>query len=260
MGLVILAAGYLYNHPQSTVRQAAVTTALPAELPPAEISDTTAPAEAVFSDTLHLPNGVVVRLEPISRETFEASPPTQQVTLAGENARAGLPTEKQQIALDSARVKRDGLSLLLKPEQGPLIKLTDSAPDSAENEYYLYLTTVPGTRHWLVDMLLDGEVGYYLLVDQRTGDRDTLIQYPVLSPSRNLIACGVTSGSAGYGPEGLELWHKTEQGEFARSWYREIPGVSEVRWENDHTLLLFQEYVAGMPDAKRRYVRLRLPK
>ena len=256
MGCLLLACGKAEEQQAKVVPAPVMTTPIDTAAVRAKAIETDA---EVFKDTLHLPGGAVVRLEPISREAFDAIPPTQQVKLAGETSKEVLQAEKQHIGLDSIKVKRDGLSLLLQPEQGPLIKLTNSAPVGEADDYYFYLTSLSDTRHWLIDMGLDGELSYYLLIDQKTGDRDTLIEFPVLSPSRGLIACGATSGSAGYGPEGLELWHTTEQGEFARSWYREMWGVREVRWENDHTLLLLQEWVSGTPDAKRRYVRLRLP-
>ncbi len=204
-------------------------------------------------DTFHLPGGAVVRLEKISLATFEAAPVTPQLAAATGLDSVAVTRREARRLQAAPRVLRRGYTLTLQPQRGTTVKLV-SAPFSHCNTTYLFAGSLSGIRHWLVETWVGCEAVVYLLIDQRTGQKSELIDYPVVSADRRHIACA-TNDLRGMFDNGLELWRFSARGTLQKQWFRATTdGIAAIRWADNQTMLL------RMANGTRvSYRRLRLP-
>ncbi len=223
--------------------------------PPSEI------AKVVLSDTLLLPNGVVMRLEPISESEFDTAPSVLQLEgYAGLDQVPSDELENRRILPESATVNRQGRTLTLTALSSAT-KLVSDPAGSCGVDYY-FMTSLPQIHQWLIERWEACEDRSYVLVDQQTGKQSILTGYPIVFPKNQYIACG-TNDFSGNGNFACELWKSTAAKPPKLLWHRELnEGVASLRWENDSTLLLEQEWIdPSNSDGSMatRYVRLRLP-
>ncbi|MBC7447308.1 MAG: hypothetical protein H7330_04560 [Hymenobacteraceae bacterium] len=234
--------------------------------PPSEI------AEAGLSDTMHLSNGVVVKLEAIKQSEFGAAPESIDSPLITPDDSPTADWEsisRSKILQDSARVRLRDSTLLLKPSRAAPVRLMSGIPagsDETSVERYTFLGTLHPLPYWLV--AIGGYCGgHYLLVSQETGIQTHLLEWPIVSPDARLLACGKSVASVGDG--GLEVWEIRRDYSlrvlYGGSGYTQhASGVSALRWADNHTLLLTQtvEEPTNEKDENGisvKYVKLRLP-
>ncbi len=243
----------------------AVVTAGPVETrsaPPSEIAAT------ALSDTLHLSNGVVVKLEAIEQSEFGAVPDLIDSPLIipeGSPAADWESISRSKILHDSARVQLRDSTLLLKPSRAAPVLLMSGIPagsDETSVARYTFLGTLQPLPYWLV--AVGGYCGgHYLLVSQETGIQTLLLERPIVSPDARLIACGKSVASVGDG--GLEVWEVTRDYSLRLLYAKNGLGISALKWADSRILLLAQQ-VEEPTDAKDeneiwvRYKKLRLPR
>lgn len=144
-------------------------------------------------------------------------------------------------------VQRKGKVLTLSLCQGTQKLLTyDQTENPDSSVHYEFAGTVPGANQWLVATTL-WEGFYCLVVDRCSGHRQYTWGYPVPSPNRKFFIAAHSDLEAQYTPTGLQLWAVTPTG-VRKIWQREWPedadnGPDEVRWQNDHTVLIKQEFL-----------------
>jgi hypothetical protein len=147
-------------------------------------------------DTLRLPGGQVGLLLRVSGGAFDKLPFGGLPDLPND------PTS-EQLPAGQGRVTRQGLSLLLRPAQGPEVRLA-STPDAqftlqnGEGVKYMYWSSLPAAHQWVVRAWYWESVGT-VLVDQRTGRHVELMGAPVASPDGRLVL--LTSPGLGGGDQ-----------------------------------------------------------
>ena len=209
------------------------------------------------TDTLHLPGGRVVRLQPSTATTFNRLPAD---TVANTYS-----TDPEPIDLTQLRVRRRGLDLRLQPTAGPLVKLS-SVPDAqftlqnGAAVRYQYLGSLPNVHQWVVRANFWESEGT-VLVDQRTGRQLEQPGRPFASPDgRHLLLCSPGLGG-GDQVNMLSLVRVDEAGP-RLVWQREPTAweVEEARWAAPNRVLLRLRRDEGLPDnAPPVYAELTLP-
>lgn len=213
----------------------------------------------------HLDTLVVSRrtltLYPAPRTMYETlpSPGWMQTTAANEAEDLELDPEKEErLRLKSAgpAVKRVGQALWLRPAgHAPLRLLNNPIEDYDLNIAYEYMATLPAIGQWLLAVHLY-EGGYYLLIDQRTGNKTRIWGPPAVSPNGRYFVCGNSDVLARYEPNGLQLW--LADGRPQLLWQRETDwGVQEPRWL-DNRSILFQQDFFDKDDIDTRVMRLKV--
>jgi hypothetical protein len=251
--------------------QPLVTPRAQVDLSAAEVPKTEAKREAVPDsnpDTLLLSNGEVLRLEPISRQVFEAAvafqKPVQGYTTPDSlfSKKDVKPQELRRIKADSTGVSRQVRQLVLQPQQGSTVILTNTLLGASNAIEYVYLMAMPEIAHWLVEAWAGGEALQYILVNQRTGQRTWLLGYPVVAPGARWLACSSTVMT--HGTSGLMIWRVTGNDKLSLYYKQVGSGFPEIKWDNGNTLLLMQQVDEETGEVDEdgisiRYVRLRLP-
>ncbi|MBF9219813.1 hypothetical protein [Hymenobacter ruricola] len=151
----------------------------PAPVPAAPAPKPAAATTAGPADTLHLPGGAVVALQPTNAAVFNQLPASSLPDLPND------PTA-EHLATAEGRVRRAGLDLLLRPVQGVEVKLTSTpeAEFTLQNGAavrYAYWGSLPAAHQWVVRAWYWESSGT-VLVDQRTGRRVELPGDPVAAP------------------------------------------------------------------------------
>ena len=225
-------------------------------------------------DTLHVAGGAVLRLTPIAEATYRQAPTDTGFVNTDYEA---------TLAADTGRVRRQGADLRLQPAQGPAVRFRNEQQQMTtpgETVTYLLAThtcyyrgVLPGTRQWLVEIneltLAHGYSGeryhsYYCLVDQRTGQRTTLVGFPAVSPDGRYLVCtasGLYRDQELDGPFGLQLV-ALGAGAPRPLWLRDPQhwGPDAARWAGPRTLRLAQNrLLPDGHDAPSTYVELTLP-
>lgn len=225
-------------------------------------------------DTLHVAGDGVLHLQPISAATYRQ---TLHDSLFGST------DYEATLAADTGRVRRQDAHLLLQPAQGPAVTFRnqqearqtpgETASYLLATRTYYYRGVVPGTHQWLVDIheinykffgLREVHHAYYCLVDQRTGQRTTLVGFPAVSPDGRYLVCtasGLYRDQGLEGPSGLQLV-QLGAGAPRPGWLRDPQhwGPDEARWAGPRTLRLAQaRLLPDGHDAPPTYVELTLP-
>lgn len=220
-------------------------------------SPTTPPVAKVVAapDTFHVSTGRAFTFEPITQAQHEAVPGSRFREFPVDSA-AAAAVEATYLAATAGRVSRAEESLLFKPSHYSPIHLADG-PDDDTYEGYRYLDDLAAIGQWLVEVA-QYEGRHYLLIDQATGARTDLIDYPVLSPDHTRFVCAGTSPT-GYSANGLQLWQKPAGQPPRLLWQRLMAfnetewGAADARWRDNQTLVLYKDYTDS-----GEYVRLRL--
>jgi hypothetical protein len=202
-----------------------------------------------YVDTLQPKKPKPLRLAPSSWTDFARLPKATPDTSETHNLRVAGPS-----------VQRTGKALTLPLCHGTQKLLTydqTDNPDSAVS--YTFAGTVPGANQWLVATNL-WEGFYYMLIDRCSGHSQYTWAYPVPSPDHKFFIVANSDLDAHYTSTGLQLWAVTPTG-VHKIWQREWPedadnGPAEVRWQNAHTVLIKQEFLAD--SIPPRYVSLDL--
>lgn len=218
------------------------------------------PSAGSATDTLHLPGGQVLELQPSTAAAFNQLPASGLPELPN-NPSAEL------LASAGGKVRRQGLDLLLQTAQGGEVKLS-STPDAeftlqnAEGVKYMFWNSLPAAHQWVVRAWYWESSGT-VLVDQRTGRRLELIGDPTASPDGRLIL--LTSPGLGGGDQAnlLELAELDATGPRLR-WRREPTTwePQEARWASPGRAILKLRHLNAqgeMPDdAPETYAELDL--
>jgi hypothetical protein len=217
-----------------------------------------AAAEGNSADTLHLPGGQVVCLQPSSAAAFNRLP--------ADTVADAYSTAPEPIDLAQLRVRRRGLDLRLQPTAGPLVKLS-SVPDAqfalqnGDAVRYQYLGSLPNVHQWVVRANF-WESDATVLVDQRTGRRLEQPGRPFASPDgRHLLLCSPALRDGGDQANMLSLVRVDEDGP-RLVWQREPAAweAEEARWAAPNRVLLRLRRAEGLQDdAPPVYAELTLP-
>ena len=213
---------------------APVAVPIPAAVPapdalnwPANYTDTLQPKSA---------SGQKLPLRPATRAAFDRLPSAAPDTSEARTLRAAGPG-----------ARRMGDTLLLtrcRNGQDKLVSDLRENPDSLVK--YDFAGTLPTARQWVVEANI-WEGFFYLLIDQCSGRRQYLWNYPVLSPDKKHIIVANSDLEASYTTTGMQLWAVTPTG-VRKIWQREWTGSTgpgEVRWQNSHTVLIKQDAMVG---------------
>lgn len=153
-------------HPDQPATQQPATASPVAASPRAPTKPGVASAPAAAGDTLHLPDGQVVQLRPITQAAFNRLPNNSLYEMPNDPGAEHLPVA-------GTGVRRQGLALLLQPTQGSAVRLVSTATEAELQNggvNYMYWGSLPEAHQWAVRAWAwesDGTV----LVDQRTGHR-----------------------------------------------------------------------------------------
>lgn len=168
--------------------------------------------------------------------------------------------EANLLRLAGAGVRREGRILRLPLCQGSQELVTFDQTDNPDSTVrYTFAGALPGANQWVVATTL-WEGFYVMLVDRCSGRRHYAWNYPVPSPNQKYFAVVNSDLDAHYSPTGMQLWAATPTG-VRKIWQREWPedadnGPAEVRWLNEHTVILKQKYFEDQ--RAPRYVALDL--
>jgi hypothetical protein len=238
------------------------TTSAPARSP-ATSEPAAAKGAASPRDTLHLPGGRVAQLRPTTAAAFEKLPFTGLPELVNDPSAERLPA-------GPGPVRRQGLALLLRPAQGPEVRLA-STPDAeftlqnGEGVKYMYWGSLPAAHQWAVRAWA-WEAHGTVLVDQRTGYRlDELPGDPVAAPDGRLVLLGSPGLGGGDQPNMLSLVQVAPTG--ARLLWQIEPTTWEpaaIRWAAPDRAVLMRRHAlpdGSLPDdARITYDELTLPR
>ncbi|MBO2007619.1 hypothetical protein [Hymenobacter negativus] len=195
---------------------------------PAATTATTPPAAASPTDTLHLPSGQIAQLQPTTEQAFNKLPAGGLSDLPND------PTS-EHLEATQGQVRRQGLDLLLKPEQGAEARLS-STPDAkftlenGEGVKYMYWGSLPAAHQWAVRAWYWESAGT-ALVDQRTGRHVEVVGDPVASPDGRFVLLTSPGLSGGEQANTVALVQVDAAG--PRLLWRREPTTwepNEVRW------------------------------
>jgi hypothetical protein len=175
----------------------------------------------------------------------------------------------EHLPADQGRVRRQGLGLLLRPAQGPEVRLA-STPDAqftlqnGESVKYMYWGSLPAAHQWAVRAWA-WEAAGTVLVDQRTGRRlEELPGDPVAAPDGRLVLLISPGLSGGDQPNALSLVQIDSAG--AHLCWQLEPTTWEpaaARWAAPNRVVLLRRHAlpdGSMPDdARISYDELTLP-
>jgi hypothetical protein len=190
-----------------------------------------------YVDTLQHKQPKHLRLTPSSQAAFARLPEAAPDTSESHCLRVAGPS-----------VRRTGKVLTLPLCQGTRKLLTYDQTENPDSSIrYTFAGTVSGANQWLVATTL-WEGFYYTLIDRCSGRQQYAWNYPVPSPDKKFFISANSDLDAHYTPTGLQLWSITPTG-VHKIWQREWPedagnGPAEVRWQNAHTVLIKQEFLA----------------
>ena len=253
---VLLSASACHPDQPATERPTAVQ-------PPAASPAPADTALAYPSDTLHLPGGVV-QLRPTSAAAFNQLPPRGLPDIANDSL-----AEQQPLGATQGQVRREGLSLVLTPAQGPPVRLVSTPPaeftlQNGEGVRYQYWGSLPAAHQWVVRAWY-WESDATVLVDQRTGRRVEVLGNPVPSADGRFVLLTSPGLGGGDQPNALSLVQIDADGPRLR-WQRE-PTAWEpeaARWQNPGLALLRLRHASAdgslADNAPAVYVQLPLPR
>jgi hypothetical protein len=174
----------------------------------------------------------------------------------------------ERLPANQGRVRRQGLALLLRPAQGPAVRLA-STPDAqftlqnGEGVKYMYWGSLPTAHQWAVRAWA-WEASGTVLVDQRTGCHlDELPGDPVAAPDGRLVLLISPGLGGGDQPNALNLVQIDAAG--ARLLWQLEPTTWEpaARWAAPNRVVLMRRHTlpdGSMPDdARVSYDELTLP-
>lgn len=255
--LPILASCGQNTDEQPAVRQAAVQpTVVASPVLSAKPSIAFASGDRTTSgphDTLHVGQGLVLRLEPGSKSDFTKAASSQ------------LPYSEARIIRQEGdgRVRRIGHTLVVRPFNGPLLRFTDDTYQMQEEtgKHCQFSGSLPGRPYWLVDSSWY-EGGRLLLVSKKSGRVTRLLDNALISPDHKQLLTFRLAGLEGIIPsiELLDITNTTTK----QLWYRELHQwhIERAVWLNNHTIAIVRRPLdSTFLDTVRysSYIRLSLP-
>lgn len=256
--LLLILAGCGQNaaehHAASTQAASRPTVAQPALLPRSSIIFTSGDriTNGLY-DTLHVGQGIVLRLEPGSKSDF------------AEASRRQLPySELRAIRQEGdGRVRRIGHTLMVRPSNGPLLRFADDTyqmrkDDNEETDTHCHFSgSLPGRPYWQIDSL-QWERFQPFLINKNSGRATILTGEPEISPNRQLLFIASPGLDIESDLNGLELLAISDQ-EVKLLWSKTLRNWQphQARWLNDHTIAI--EQLRFEPQEHASYVRLILP-
>jgi hypothetical protein len=205
-------------------------------------------------DTLHVGSGIVLRLEPGSKSDFVKALHNQI-----PYSEADLIRQK-----GDGRVNRIGHTLVIRPFNGPALRLSDDTHQMRgdENEnmdtHCEFSGSVPGRPYWIVDSLLfQYEYYQHSLINKYSGRATYLWNLPDISPDRQKIVVAA-QGLGSISHNGLQVFTISDRA-ISLLWAREFINwqPQQVRWLDNHTIAI--EQLRFEPKVDTTYVRLLLP-
>jgi len=238
----------------------------PATQLPAETQATTSTAAssttASPADTLHLPGGVVAQLRPTTMAAFDRLPMSGLPDVPNDSTAEHLPAEQ-------GRITRQGLDLLLRPAQGPAVRLASTPEaqftlENAKGVKYQYWGSLPAAHQWVVRAWY-WEASGTVLVDQRTGHHLELVGDPVASPDGRRVLLNSPGVGGGDQANMLSLVEIADDGPRLR-WQREPTAWEpmEARWAAPDRAIIMRRHTlpdgSMADDARVTYDELTLPR
>lgn len=212
-----------------------------------------------YLDTLVQVPGRVLPIHHASRGVYEKLPKPLKLPVVPSSAEEEESFDfeaEERVRLREAGplVRRTTRTLWLRPLRTKPIRLVNNPTEDETNTAYEYITSIPAIRQWLVAVRLY-EGGYYLLVDQHTGQRTRIWSPPAVSPDGRHFVCGNSDVLARYEPNGLQLW-AVDDGNVRLLWERQTEwGCNQPRWLDNKTILFEQDFF-DHGDVDTRVVRL----
>lgn len=148
---------------------------------------------------------------------------------------------------DAEDAWRHGDTLRLALATGDTARFVDQPGGQARSEYYSYQDAWPDAGLILLQKQYY-EGSEYLLVDDSTGSRTRLPDWPLRSPDGRHFAVLSLDLVAGYGPNTLQVWAMGEEGgEPERVWETEPSqwGPRSGSWQDRETLGFIQHGYCG---------------
>lgn len=204
-------------------------------------------------DTLHVGQGIVLRLEPGSKSDFAKISRSQP-----SFSEARVIRQK-----GNGRVYRVGHTLIVRPFNGPPLRFSDDTYQMRgdENEDIdtrcIFSGNVPDRPYWIVDSL-QYERYQPFLINKYSG-RATLLSWdPEISPNRQFLLIATPGLDIESSLNGLELLTISDH-EVSSLWTKTLNSwqPQQVRWLNNHTIAI--EQLRFEPKVDTTYVRLLLP-
>jgi hypothetical protein len=161
------------------------------------------------------------------------------------------------------RVQRRGNLLILRPTQGPAVTLTPAAASDEGPEgndlAYAYWGSLPLAHQWVIDVVTD-EGPAVLLVDQRTGQRTSLLGAPSLSPDGRYLLSVCEDVTSGATPTEISLY-RCGSGAPQLVWARNLErwGARAARWRDACHAVLLQAHPDPSPQADVATAATRVP-
>lgn len=185
--LALLSAACQPDSPTTQNTSGQNTTApAPASSPQTAPAAASSSAAGPVTDTLRLPTGRELLLRASSAAAFERLAATDILPPEGSSA-----DPDRDLTATRGRVRRQGLDLLLQPDQGSVVKLHTTPPakftiQNPDAVRYVYWGSLPQAHQWVVQAWF-WESAAVILVDQRTGRQLEVPGRPAASPDGRYV-------------------------------------------------------------------------
>lgn len=258
--LLLALAGCGQNATEHQAASASVASKVPVAnpIPPVKPADTYTSGDREKSgpnDTLHTGNGLVLQLNPGSKNDFATEPRSQ---ILYSEAR----TIRQE---GNGRVYRKGHTLFVRTFNGPTLRFSDDTYQMRKDEneemdtHCQFSGSVPGRPYWIVDSL-QWERYQPFLINKYSGQTTSLSWNPEISPNRAFLLVATPGLDIESTLNGLQLWAISNQ-TVTLLWTKTLQNwqPQQVRWLDNHTIAIEQLRFQSDGTEKSTYVRLILP-
>ena len=221
------------------------------------------------TDTLAVADSVgrrvaVLQLRPSTQSAFAKLPAGPLPARPSDDEKpASLARTPDAPLPPDGRVQRQGHLLILHPAQGPAITLrpepaSEDGPEG-KNLAYAYWGSLPLAHQWVLDVVTD-EGPAVLLVDQRTGQRTSLLGAPSVSPDGRYLLSVCEDVTSGGTPTNLSLY-RCGSGAPQLLWSRDPQrwGARAARWRDARHVVLLQAHPDPAPQADVATAATRVP-
>lgn len=166
------------------------------------------------------------------------SPFDPEPAIESDSAEVNLQTNKDE------HVKRKGKELIITPDKGKQVVMTnkpDVDKDGENYTIYTYMGYLPDVKQHSINTTYYESMDF-LLVSQTNGETISTWGPPVISPDKKYLICASYDLEAGFLPNGLQLYSClngkiTPEGELSL----EMWGPGQIKWQDNKTLIA--EYI-----------------